>query len=260
MRRALHPVCSVACVHHPAVGELRPVGPTADHDLDAKVGEPCPTVPLWRLLPFDRPRIPGGKLAQCLHFSRSRKSAGFHRTLRSLYSSSRLPCSASRATDLVLKLPLSARRAGREHGHPRSRARSAGRQRGREGGDAPARSRPIRSSLRRRGRGVAAKAQPPPAPALGRPAAPARAWPNDREPRPALTACAAAPRPPAQIMYCPPFAVMVEPVMKPASSETRNTTQRAISSGSPRRPTGIWGTIRSDRIFGSIARTISVPM
>jgi hypothetical protein len=48
---------------------------------------------------------------------------------------------------------------------------------------------------------------------------------------------------------CPPFALIggaagaVEPVMKPASSEARNTTQRAISSGSPRRPTGIWAMI-----------------
>jgi len=31
--------------------------------------------------------------------------------------------------------------------------------------------------------------------------------------------------------YCPPLAVSVEPVIRPASSETRNTTQRAISSG-----------------------------
>jgi hypothetical protein len=38
---------------------------------------------------------------------------------------------------------------------------------------------------------------------------------------------------------------MVEPVMKPASSEARKTTQRAISSGSPRRPTGICGMMRS---------------
>jgi NADPH2:quinone reductase len=40
-------------------------------------------------------------------------------------------------------------------------------------------------------------------------------------------------------------AILVEPVMKPASSEARNTTQRAISSGSPRRPTGICGMMRS---------------
>ena len=62
------------------------------------------------------------------------------------------------------------------------------------------------------------------------------------------------------VMYWSPLAEMVEPVMKPASSEARNTAQRAISSGSPRRPTGICGTMRSDRTLGSIARTISVPM
>jgi hypothetical protein len=58
----------------------------------------------------------------------------------------------------------------------------------------------------------------------------------------------------------PPFAEIVEPVMKPASSEARKTTQRAISSGSPRRPTGICGMMRSASTFSSIARTISVPM
>src|SRR5262245_66588992 len=46
-----------------------------------------------------------------------------------------------------------------------------------------------------------------------------------------------------QTIYCPPFAVSVEPVMKPASSDARNTTQRAISSGSPRRPSGICGRV-----------------
>jgi hypothetical protein len=141
---------------------------------------------------------------------------------------------------------------------PLSRPARDGRGPGRGRSTAP---RPTRNApAGARGAGAAAGPQPPPAPPHGRPEPPARPSPNDREPRPALTACAAAPRPPAQIMYCPPLAVMVEPVMKPASSETRNTTQRAISSGSPRRPTGIWGTIRSDRIFGSIARTISVPM
>ena len=43
---------------------------------------------------------------------------------------------------------------------------------------------------------------------------------------------------------CAPFAEIVEPVMKPASSEARKTTMRAISSGSPRRPTGICGDDR----------------
>ena len=59
---------------------------------------------------------------------------------------------------------------------------------------------------------------------------------------------------------CAPLALIVEPEMKPASSEARNTTQRAISSGSPRRPTGICGMMRSFSTFSSMARTISVPM
>ena len=59
-------------------------------------------------------------------------------------------------------------------------------------------------------------------------------------------------------MYWPPFALSVEPVMKPASSPARNTTQRATSSGSPRRPTGIWGMMRSARTYSSMAFTISV--
>ena len=42
-----------------------------------------------------------------------------------------------------------------------------------------------------------------------------------------------------QTMNCPPLAERVEPVISPASSAARNTTQRAISSGSPRRPIGI---------------------
>lgn len=71
--------------------------------------------------------------------------------------------------------------------------------------------------------------------------------------------CARAP-PAVQAKYCPPLAEMVEPVMKPASSEARNTTQRAISSGSPRRPTGICGMMRSARTFSSMALTISVAM
>ncbi len=63
-----------------------------------------------------------------------------------------------------------------------------------------------------------------------------------------------------QAKNCPPFALITEPVMKPASFETRKATQRAISSGSPRRPTGIWGMIRSARTFSSMARTMSVPI
>ena len=63
-----------------------------------------------------------------------------------------------------------------------------------------------------------------------------------------------------QAKYCPPFADSVEPVISPASSEARNTTQRAISSGSPRRPIGISGRMFfSSTSFGT-ACTISVLM
>lgn len=57
----------------------------------------------------------------------------------------------------------------------------------------------------------------------------------------------------------PPLAEIVDPVMKPASSDTRNTTQRAISSGSPRRPTGMPPMIIS-RTFSGTAITMSVAM
>ncbi len=61
-----------------------------------------------------------------------------------------------------------------------------------------------------------------------------------------------------QIIAWPPLADSVEPVMKPASSEARKTTQRAISSGWPRRRTGICGRIDfSSTSFGT-AITISV--
>lgn len=62
-----------------------------------------------------------------------------------------------------------------------------------------------------------------------------------------------------QTKNCPPLAEMVEPVMNPAWSETRKTTQRAISSGSPSRPVGIWAMIDS-RTFSGTAITISVAM
>ena len=63
-----------------------------------------------------------------------------------------------------------------------------------------------------------------------------------------------------QLKNWPPFGEMVEPVRKPASSEARNTTQRPISSGSPKRPTGICGMIFSFSTFSGTARTISVPI
>ncbi len=50
-----------------------------------------------------------------------------------------------------------------------------------------------------------------------------------------------------QTMYCPPLMVSVEPVMAPESSAARNTTARAISSGSPRRLTGISGRMAFSR-------------
>ena len=63
----------------------------------------------------------------------------------------------------------------------------------------------------------------------------------------------------SQIMYWPPFALSVEPVMKPASSLARNTTMRAISAGWPSRPTGICARIRAIASFGTAA-TMSVPI
>ena len=44
-------------------------------------------------------------------------------------------------------------------------------------------------------------------------------------------------------MYWPPLTESVEPVMAPASSAARNSTVRAISSGSPSRLIGICGRI-----------------
>ena len=59
-------------------------------------------------------------------------------------------------------------------------------------------------------------------------------------------------------IYCPPLIESVEPVMAPASSAARNTTARAISSGSPRRLIGISGRMLfSSTSFGT-ACTISV--
>ena len=61
-----------------------------------------------------------------------------------------------------------------------------------------------------------------------------------------------------QIMYWPPFAVSVEPVMKPASSDARKTTQRAISSGPPSRPSGMCGRMFFSSTSCGTAFTISV--
>ncbi len=61
-----------------------------------------------------------------------------------------------------------------------------------------------------------------------------------------------------QVMVCPPLAESVDPVMKPASSAARNTTQRAISSGWPRRRTGICGRIDFSSTSLGTAITISV--
>src|SRR5947209_7847192 len=60
-----------------------------------------------------------------------------------------------------------------------------------------------------------------------------------------------------QYMCWPPLIDKVEPVMKPASSATRNTTPRAISSALPSRPTGILATIFSSTGAGT-AETMSV--
>src|SRR5207248_9975303 len=60
-----------------------------------------------------------------------------------------------------------------------------------------------------------------------------------------------------QYMCWPPFTDNVEPVMKSASSATRNNTVRAMPSALTRPPTGMRATIFSSTSFGT-ARTISV--
>jgi len=62
----------------------------------------------------------------------------------------------------------------------------------------------------------------------------------------------------AQLIYCPPLIDSVEPVMKLASSAARNTTARAISPGSPRRPTGMRGRMLLAITSGATASSISV--
>src|SRR3974390_2598278 len=61
-----------------------------------------------------------------------------------------------------------------------------------------------------------------------------------------------------QTMTCPPLADIVEPVITPASSAARKTTQRAISSGSQSRPRGMYGRIFFSSTSFRIALTISV--
>src|SRR5262249_4905279 len=61
-----------------------------------------------------------------------------------------------------------------------------------------------------------------------------------------------------QFMCWPPFTARFAPVMKPASSEQRNATSAATSSGLPRRPAGICGRIFVSRMSCGIAVTIFV--
>ncbi len=63
--------------------------------------------------------------------------------------------------------------------------------------------------------------------------------------------------PTPQYMCWPPFIDSVEPVTKPASSEHRKATPRAISSARPSRPTGILATILVIT-SGGTAATMSV--
>ena len=65
--------------------------------------------------------------------------------------------------------------------------------------------------------------------------------------------------PPAQYMCWPPLIERVEPVMKPMSSSTRNSTPLAISLACPSRPTGMVAMIFSSTFSGT-ARTMSVSM
>ncbi len=61
-----------------------------------------------------------------------------------------------------------------------------------------------------------------------------------------------------QFMCWPPFTARFAPVMKPASSEHRNATSAATSSGLPSRPAGICGRIFESRMSCGIAVTIFV--
>jgi len=56
-----------------------------------------------------------------------------------------------------------------------------------------------------------------------------------------------------QYICCPPLTDNVDPVINPASGETRKLTARAISSGWPRRPTGMPATIFSSTRSGTAA-------
>jgi len=84
--------------------------------------------------------------------------------------------------------------------------------------------------------------------------------PNEKGPRLISVALVFLSRAEAYAMYCPPFADRVEPVTKPASSDARKVTARAISEASPRRPTGICGRITSFMTFSGIVLIISVLM
>src|SRR5690606_14208212 len=77
-------------------------------------------------------------------------------------------------------------------------------------------------------------------------------------PGPPLQARSPAPLP-HQPMYWPPFADRFAPVIQLASSGMKKLTAYAISSGSPRRPVGIWATILA-RTSSGTAITMSVPM
>ena len=52
---------------------------------------------------------------------------------------------------------------------------------------------------------------------------------------------------------------MVDPFINPESSDAKNATHLAISSGSPKRPAGIWPMTASSA-FSGIEATISVAM
>ena len=76
-----------------------------------------------------------------------------------------------------------------------------------------------------------------------------------------VTRCRERPAQPprTQYMCCPPLIESVEPVMKPMSSSTRNSTPLAISLACPSLPTGMVAMIFSSTFSGT-ARTMSVSM
>ena len=61
-----------------------------------------------------------------------------------------------------------------------------------------------------------------------------------------------------QEQNCAPLAAMVDPLMNSDSSEARKATTRALTSGRPTRPAGVW-PMTAPPPFPRPAMTLSVP-